>query len=154
MQFDEHKLMHIYALLVVISVLALSSCDGFTMPLRSLSKLKNALNPWSLDSFTSTNLRILPNLSKHSKHALNHRNPLQMSRSSTLVEGGAKTLKRFMEVECLRSREIEEIYPIVLSIESACRDINRLIRRTATDKLSGNTGGNTINIQGMSKSKK
>ena len=42
-----------------------------------------------------------------------------------------------MQVELWRSPELEDLYPVLCSIEVACRDINRLMRRVSTDKLDG-----------------
>ncbi len=58
-----------------------------------------------------------------------------------------KTFKRFMQVSTWRDPELEALYPILLSIESSCRDINRLTRRISSDGLSGLAGG-AVNIQG------
>jgi len=87
-----------------------------------------------------------------------------------------KTFKRFMQVELWRNPELEELYPVLCSIEVACRDINRLMRRVSTDNLDGlhelmvkdnssndddtneNTDGNlivgkSVNIQGEDQKK-
>lgn len=68
-----------------------------------------------------------------------------------------KTFKRFMQVELWRQPELESMYPILCSIESACRDINRLMRRISTDNLGGHqistTGGNSVNVQGEDQKK-
>ena len=62
-----------------------------------------------------------------------------------------KTFKRFMQVELYRSPELEELYPILCSIEQACRDINRLMRRINTDNLDGLQGA--VNVQGEDQKK-
>lgn len=64
------------------------------------------------------------------------------------VSGAAprKTFKRFMQVELFRSPELENLYPVLCGIESACRDINRLMRRISTDNLQGLQGN--VNVQG------
>lgn len=69
-----------------------------------------------------------------------------------------KTFKRFMEVELWRKPELEDLYPVLCSIEFACRDINRLMRRVSTDNLSGYNGGvegakGSVNIQGEDQKK-
>jgi len=69
-----------------------------------------------------------------------------------------KMYKRFMQVELWRKPELEAMYPVLCSIESACRDINRLMRRVSTDNLSGyNTavegGKGSVNIQGEDQKK-
>lgn len=68
-----------------------------------------------------------------------------------------KTFKRFMEVELWRTPELESLYPILCSLESACRDINRLMRRVVSDNLDGlqgARGGSTgVNIQGEDQKK-
>lgn len=62
-----------------------------------------------------------------------------------------KTFKRFMQVELWRQPELESLFPILSSLELACRDINRLMRRVSTDNLEG--GSATINIQGEDQKK-
>lgn len=69
-----------------------------------------------------------------------------------------KSFKRFMQVELWRQPELESLYSLLCSIESACRDINRLMRRISTDDLSGlhrNAGDelNSVNIQGEDQKK-
>ena len=59
--------------------------------------------------------------------------------------------KRFMQIELYRKPELESIYPILCSIEKACLDINRLMRRISTDNLSGQ--GGEQNIQGEDQKK-
>ena len=62
-----------------------------------------------------------------------------------------KSFKRFWQIETrYRDPELENLYPILCSLELACRDINRLMRRVVTDKLDGyNSKGSeaTTNIQ-------
>ena len=53
-----------------------------------------------------------------------------------------KSFKRYMQIATWKDPELEALYPILLSIESSCRDINRLMRRISTDGLSGFAGGN------------
>jgi fructose-1,6-bisphosphatase I len=69
-----------------------------------------------------------------------------------------KTFKRFMEVELWRKPQLEDMYPVLCSIELACRDINRLMRRVSTDNLSGYNGAiegakGSVNIQGEDQKK-
>ena len=59
----------------------------------------------------------------------------------------AKTFKRYMQIHTWQNPELEALYPILCSIESSCRDINRLMRRISTDNLGGLAGGK-VNIQG------
>jgi fructose-1,6-bisphosphatase I len=61
--------------------------------------------------------------------------------------------KRFMQIELYRKPELESIYPILCSIEKACLDINRLMRRISTDNLSGLNLGGSVNIQGEDQKK-
>ena len=56
-----------------------------------------------------------------------------------------------MQIELYRKPELETIYPILCSIEKACLDINRLMRRISTDNLSG-VGGDQ-NVQGEDQKK-
>lgn len=67
-----------------------------------------------------------------------------------------------MEVELWRTPEVESLFPVLCSIEAACRDINRLMRRISTDNLSGYHGASddsnvkgqgTVNIQGEDQKK-
>lgn len=61
-----------------------------------------------------------------------------------------KSFKRFMQVEIWRSgasNEMQALYPLLTSLEKACRDINMLMRRISTDDLDGLTSGETTNIQ-------
>ena len=58
-----------------------------------------------------------------------------------------KSFKRYMQVVTWRDPELENLYPILCSIENSCRDINRLMRRISTDDIGGLAGGK-INIQG------
>lgn len=62
-----------------------------------------------------------------------------------------KTFKRFMQIELWRQPELESLFPILCSLELACRDINRLMRRVSTDNLEG--GSATMNIQGEDQKK-
>ena len=64
-----------------------------------------------------------------------------------MVTDKPKSFKRFMQITTWRDPELESLYPILLSIESSCRDINRLMRCISTDGLSGLAGG-TVNIAG------
>jgi len=69
-----------------------------------------------------------------------------------------KTFKRFFERELWRSPELEDLYPILCSLESACRDVNRLMRRISTDNLQGDftvIGNDSpiVNIQGEDQKK-
>ena len=58
-----------------------------------------------------------------------------------------------MQIELWRSPELEALFPILCSLELACRDINRLIRRVQTDSLDGFNGLGTVNIQGEDQKK-
>lgn len=67
-----------------------------------------------------------------------------------------KTLKRFLQIEFFRSPEKESLYPIFCAFETACRDVNRLMRRISTDNLDGYHGGGaggSVNIQGEDQKK-
>jgi len=56
-----------------------------------------------------------------------------------------------MQTELYRTPELESLYPILCSLETACRDINRLMRRVTTDNLDGLQGA--VNIQGEDQKK-
>ncbi len=71
--------------------------------------------------------------------------------TKVISPGERKTFKRFMQIELWRTPELEDLYPILCSIESACSDINRLMRRVTTDNLSGYQG--SMNIQGEDQKK-
>lgn len=87
-----------------------------------------------------------------------HYTPLTMIAESTDIFENViekKSFKRFWQVETrYRDPELENLYPILCSLELACRDINRLMRRVVTDKLDGynnkGSSGATTNIQGNS----
>jgi len=70
-----------------------------------------------------------------------------------------KTFKRFMEIELWRNPEIESLYPVLCSIESACSDINRLMRRVSTDDIGGyyrkkgSEDNISVNVQGEDQKK-
>lgn len=69
-----------------------------------------------------------------------------------------KTFKRFMQVELWRTPELEQLYPLLCSLETACHDVNRLMRRISTDNLGGLQTGidgstNSVNIQGEDQKK-
>lgn len=69
-----------------------------------------------------------------------------------------KTFKRFMQVELWRTPELEDLFPVLCSIESACSDINRLMRRVSTDDLSGyntkkGSSDVSVNVQGEDQKK-
>ena len=81
-----------------------------------------------------------------------------IERSRVLRGVERKTLKRFLQVEFWRSPEKESLYPIFCAFETACRDINRLMRRISTDNLDGYHGGvdgtpGTVNVQGEDQKK-
>lgn len=59
--------------------------------------------------------------------------------------------KQYIQKESWLKSEINDIYPILSSIESACMDINRLIKRVSINNLSGLQ--NNINIQGEEQTK-
>jgi len=71
--------------------------------------------------------------------------------TAVVSPGERKTFKRFMQIELWRTPELEDLYPILCSIESACSDINRLMRRVSTDNLSGYQG--SMNVQGEDQKK-
>lgn len=62
-----------------------------------------------------------------------------------------KTFKQFIQKEAWENTEINDLYPVLYSIESACADINRLIRRVSINNLIGLQ--NKINIQGEEQKK-
>ena len=94
---------------------------------------------------------------------------LKMIDSDKLVEYSAsgqtkiiserKSFKRFMQIELWRTPQLESLYPILCSLELACRDINRLMRRVSTDNLDGlhsaEKGGEipSVNVQGEDQKK-
>ena len=80
------------------------------------------------------------------------RSALRMSsRDGYINPADRKSFKRFMQVEIYRMPELESLYPILCGIESACRDINRLMRRVTTDNLDGLQGA--VNVQGEDQKK-
>ena len=74
-----------------------------------------------------------------------------LSTPTTISKIERKTFKRFMQIELWRTPELEALYPVLCSIEVACRDINRLMRRISTDNLDGLHGN--INVQGEDQKK-
>jgi fructose-1,6-bisphosphatase I len=62
-----------------------------------------------------------------------------------------KTFKQFIQKEAWDNNEINNLYHVLFSIESACADINRLIRRVSVNNLVGLQ--NKINIQGEEQKK-
>lgn len=62
-----------------------------------------------------------------------------------------KTFKQFIQKEAWENSEINDLHPVLYSIESACADINRLIRRVSVNNLVGLQ--NKINIQGEEQKK-
>lgn len=78
-----------------------------------------------------------------------NKQPIMVSTSTSKTD--RKTFKRFMQIELWRTPELESLYPILCSIETACRDINRLMRRISTDNLDGLHGN--MNIQGEDQKK-
>lgn len=80
------------------------------------------------------------------------------SPTSAQSVGEKKTFKRFIQIELWRTPELESLYPVMCSIEQACRDINSLMRRISTDQLDGYhkiKGGkeSSVNIQGEDQKK-
>eukprot|EP01039_Chlorochromonas_danica_P004312 gene4312-4733_t len=78
--------------------------------------------------------------------------------SITSLPTERKTFKRFIQIELWRNSELEALYPILCSLETACRDINRLMRRISTDDLDGyhqssQSGNSSVNIQGENQKK-
>lgn len=77
--------------------------------------------------------------------------------SNTVVNYDKKTFRRFAQVELYRTSELEKLFPILCSLEKACRDISKLMRRIATDSLSGNHqllgSEQSVNIQGETQKK-
>lgn len=107
--------------------------------------------------FTSPRSVLFP-VSHHNMAPVQPMGHLKISMASVESEGSAallpkerKTFKRFMQVEIYRTPELEQLYPILCSIETACRDINRLMRRISTDNLEGLQGA--VNIQGEDQKK-
>lgn len=106
---------------------------------------------------TADSIEINPILDKIIEESQIEKSPIS-SQSPTSVFLERKTFKRFMQVELWRKPELENIYPVLCSIEFACRDINRLMRRVTTDNLSGYNGGiegakGSVNIQGEDQKK-
>lgn len=93
-----------------------------------------------------------------SKLKILHASTNNIERARVLKGVERKTLKRFLQVEFWRSPEKESLYPIFCAFETACRDINRLMRRISTDNLDGYHGGvdgtpGTVNVQGEDQKK-
>ena len=61
-----------------------------------------------------------------------------------------KTFTRYLEIQAWKyPNELEELRPVLLGIETACKGISTLVKRAMTDDLSGLSGdGNEINVQG------
>jgi fructose-1,6-bisphosphatase I len=68
-----------------------------------------------------------------------------------------KSFKRFVQLELWRTPELESLYPVLCSVEQACRDIHYLMRRITSDKLDGyqrdKNGNQLVNIQGETQKK-
>ena len=62
-----------------------------------------------------------------------------------------KSFKQYIQKEAWSNSEINNLFPVLCSIESACIDINRLIKRVSINNLSGLQ--NKINIQGEEQTK-
>ena len=79
--------------------------------------------------------------------------------AQTKVATDRKTFRRFIQTELYRTSELEKLFPILCALETACRDISKLMRRVATDSLSGNhrlassNDDYVINIQGETQKK-
>lgn len=76
--------------------------------------------------------------------------------TSVQTSNERKTFKRFFQVELWRAPELADIYPVLCSIEKACRDINRLMRRISTDELEGyayKASSNITNVSGENQKK-
>lgn len=136
-----------FVLLLVISVL----CASFQITRLSSQVRIGTSHRTLLPLQKLTTLRATPAVDK-----INSNGMFIQSTSPMTLE--RKTFKRFMEVELWRKPELENLYPVLCSIEHACRDINRLMRRVSTDNLTGYNGGTdgakgSVNIQGEDQKK-
>jgi len=109
-------------------------------------------------SFRCIHPQFQKNHHKHSNsNTRNVRLTIHSSKQTEIQSTEKKTFKRFMQVELWRQPELESLFPILSSLELACRDINRLMRRVSTDNLEGvskgNMGSATVNIQGEDQKK-
>lgn len=127
------NLSHIFA--VYASLFFLSMCEGY-LTTRAAIGARLLRTGTSLSSSASSS-----NVAKYTS--------LASTVSASKVE--RKTFNRFMQIELWRTPELEALYPILCSIEVACRDINRLMRRISTDNLDGLHGN--INVQGEDQKK-
>lgn len=127
------NLSHIFA--VYASLFFLSMCEGYSTT-RAAIGARLLRTGTSLSSSASSS-----NVAKYTS--------LASTVSASKVE--RKTFNRFMQIELWRTPELEALYPILCSIEVACRDINRLMRRISTDNLDGLHGN--INVQGEDQKK-
>jgi hypothetical protein len=138
---------------MIIILLTLVSCSSFQRPLHTTVQT----------NCKQSNLSLLKMISSDDKiREKDGEKPSQivpgMFGQSLSSNPERKMYKRFMQVELWRKPELEAMYPVLCSIESACRDINRLMRRVSTDNLSGyNTavegGKGSVNIQGEDQKK-
>ena len=64
-----------------------------------------------------------------------------------------KSFKQYIQKEAWSNSEINDLYPVLCSIESACIDINRLLRRTNINMNNLYGLQNNINIQGEEQTK-
>jgi len=84
-------------------------------------------------------------------------NVIDEKHSASYTNSERKSFKRFIQLELWRAPELESLYPILCSLEQACRDINNLMRRITTDQLDGyqlsGSGNHSVNIQGESQKK-
>lgn len=136
---------------VILLLITIVSCGSFQTTKfyshGSTGTYHKALSPTE----KSTNVHATPALEKSSGNGM-------FSQSTSPMTLDRKTFKRFMEVELWRKPELENLYPVLCSIEHACRDINRLMRRVSTDNLTGYNGGTdgakgSVNIQGEDQKK-
>jgi fructose-1,6-bisphosphatase I len=126
-------------LIVVVTVLYYASpSTSFAFSDSAQFGMRLKMTTYMRASENSPNIPLVPSVPASPSTGNRH--------GSQTLTSEKKTFRRFMEVELWRRPDLENLYPILQSIETACRDINRLMRRVSTDNLDGMRG--TVNVQG------
>jgi fructose-1,6-bisphosphatase I len=144
-----------------------SSIGRLALATLYIFSLYTASTGYRLNSYSAKN-SLTPSIdvSKHFEPAFTHKHKAQQRKRPACLHSSPndinlsdrKTYKRFMQIELWRQPEMEGILPILISIEQACSDINRLMRRVSTDNLTGYQQGganatNSVNVQGEDQKK-
>ena len=110
--------MNVFSLLTTLLASVLVVCDGFSASQSFLSNRASSLVSQSVSKTDRNNRLEHGSIVNRGQRGLRRQSigrqstGLSMSYISSL-DGKPKTLKRFMEVECWRSPELEELYPII-----------------------------------------